>query len=179
MLYDVIRIQRVFFGVRYSKKSFEWLYNKKFPLISNAKKSFVNEKIRKVALNALIFVQDIFFCIACAVSFLVLTYYENDGMIRALPIITLFLGFVCYYFSFAKLVMLFSEAICFFIKIVIAYLCYFIVLPLRLIWRLLKKLYLLTYSSICGKILKVKIKRFSAREQKRVLRMSRVGFIDS
>lgn len=115
VLNDVNRIIRVFCGVAYSKKHFGKLYEVDLPIVHRPLGKREG-KIHNKALSLLIFFQDIIFFIVTGIGITVLNYEFNEGRFRFYTVLGVFIGFVLYYFTLGKIVMMVSEGIVFFIK---------------------------------------------------------------
>ena len=115
-LYDAFRITRIFFGVRYTNKTFDRLFSLKLPFVKKEMRLKSQRNFEKISQGVVIFIGD-FICVICAaLGVIILNYAYNDGRFRFFTVIGLALGFLVYFFSFGKLVMLISEPIAFLIK---------------------------------------------------------------
>ena len=112
---DMNRIIRVFCGVRYSEKRFGKLYELVLPVVHRPLLRSEN-KFHKKALAVLLFFQDIIFFILAGVGIILLNYEFNEGRFRFFTVFAVFIGFLLYYFTIGKVVMMVSEGIAFFIK---------------------------------------------------------------
>ena len=117
-LYDVNRIVRVFFGVRYSKKHFDSLYSLRLPFSKKeiSLKNKTDKTKGKFIKGAVVLFGDLLSVTVAAVGIVVLNYSYNDGRFRAFTVIGTLVGFLIYYFSLGKLVMLACEPLAFLIK---------------------------------------------------------------
>ncbi len=175
VLNDFNRIVRVFFGVRYSSKSFEKLYS-----IFNIKYENNKDttKFGTLALNLIIIVQDIFLVITAGIGTILLNYYYNDGKIRLFSLLTLGIGFFLYYFTIGKLVMLISEPIMVIIRELVKYVVRVILLPIKYIVNLLIKSVNNIYLLIKKHLAKMMNIRYNIKEVKRLEILSKIGFIN-
>ena len=112
---DVNRIIRVFCGVRYSQKRFGKLYELVLPVVHRPLSRNEN-KFHKNALSVLIFFQDIIFFIIASIGMILLNYEFNEGRFRFFTVFAVIFGFLLYYFTIGKVVMMVSEGIAFFVK---------------------------------------------------------------
>lgn len=177
-VYDIIRIQRIILGVDYGGKTVKMLKEVKLPLLDRAKIKEKNGKaLAKTLVNVIIFIQDILFCIFCALTFIVLIYYMNDGQIRWIAFFGMAVGFAVYYFTFGKLVMLCSEYIVFAVKTVVRYAIFFVSVPIKFIFSNVKKSAAFVFGKVSLLHLKCKVKRFTESEIKKLKKESENGFI--
>lgn len=119
MVMDVHRLIRVCFGVRYSKKTFDWLYAKPLPFLHRPLRMEILKKPKRIFLNILIFIQDIVLLVVSAIGVVLLNYYFNQGRFRIYTVIAVLLGFLLYYFTIGKLVMICSEGVVFIFRAVV------------------------------------------------------------
>jgi hypothetical protein len=126
IVYDGLRISRVFLGARYSRRIADRLRRKELPLLPPPK-----ERQKSPFLGPVIFFEDLFFAIFGSVAFILMQYAENNGKFRFLAVAFTVAGFFIYRATVGRLVMLFSEIIAFFIGIFVRYLIFFTLLPFR------------------------------------------------
>ena len=116
ILHDVHRLTRVLLGVRYGGRRFDRLYAMRLPLVGKALGEQKEGKGRRIALPILIFFQDVLLFVVAGVGTALLNFYYNNGQLRLYTVVGLVLGFVLYYFTLGRLVMLLSEGIAFFLR---------------------------------------------------------------
>ena len=141
VLYDILRISRVFFGVRYSRRAFRHLYEKKLPYIKIS-----GERKESRFLGTLIFFEDLFFGIFCGVSTILLFYAANDGKFRFLALVCILGGFFLYRGTVGRPVMLTSELIAYGVEVVFRYAVFVGLLPIRMLIKFLRA----TLGRICA-----------------------------
>lgn len=170
--YDVVRIQRIFFGVSYGRTSAASLSEIKLPLISKYKKESPQKekKFSKIATGALIFAGDILFCVFAALVLIVFIYHSNDGKARWMIFFGAAAGFAAYYFSIGNVVMFFSQYIVFAIKCVTSYVLFFITFPIRLLLSLARR-------SLLRLGRQINMKIYTRSEMKKAINASKIGFI--
>lgn len=134
VVYDLLRITRVFLGAHYSRRAAKRLQEISLPLLRARKK-----KTESRALGFVVFLQDLLFCLFAAVAVILLFYEANRGKIRLPALLCVGVGFLLYRGTLGRLVMLFSEVIAFAIETVGRYLCFFAFLPVRLLGRWIGK----------------------------------------
>ncbi|MGM9646338.1 MAG: spore cortex biosynthesis protein YabQ [Eubacteriales bacterium] len=151
LLYDVLRISRIFLGINYVNKFTEKIKDIKLPLIENpmrksAKKR--DDKFKAVAVG----IGDILYFLLITPMAVVFTYQVNDGNIRWYLLFGMVAGFALYYFTVGKIIISVSEYIVFFIKTVFYYLSYFILRPIKkgalFLLCKIKKLFVIVKSKI-------------------------------
>ena len=126
VLYDCLRITRVFFGNHYSRRAARRLRQIKLPLLSPSK---TREESR--ALGIVVFFEDLLFCLLAGISLILLLYGFNNGKFRFLVIFFAGIGFVIYRGTLGRLIMTLSEIIAFSVETGIRYFLFFLLLPLR------------------------------------------------
>ena len=177
VFYDANRIIRVFFGVRYSKISFEGLYSLKLPFVKRPISLKSNRGVRKFAQNAVIFAGDMLSLLIATVGIIVLNYSYNSGRFRFFTVIGTLVGFLLYYFTFGKLVMLISEPIAILTKY--AFLSIFVIFgyPLMSFARFVAKNFKKCVF-LCSFTLENRYKKlYNIYEKDYLLEMSKNGFL--
>ncbi len=177
-LNDINRIIRAFFGVRYSKYSFDKLYSKKLPFV---KKPLERKEIgvaKNRILSLIIFIQDILLFVYFGCGIVVVNYYFNRGQLRLYTIAAALAGGAIYYFTLGRIVMAISEAIIFFIrgafKVVFFLLFYPISLIFKKIFGAIKKMRIKIKTSLAKK----RDIRYNESKQSELAALARRGFFD-
>ena len=135
LFYDLLRVTRIFLGAHYSRSLSEKLRKIELPLLSPYR-----EHEESPALGAVIFLEDLFFCVLSGVALSILYYEQNDGKIRPLVIAACALGFFLYRLTLGRLFLWFSEAAAFALDCIVRYLWYFLSYPFRAAWKLLRRI---------------------------------------
>ncbi len=176
ILNDVNRIIRVFCGVAYSKMHFGKLYEINLPIVHRPLGKSEG-KIHNKALSLLIFFQDIIFFIVTGVGITILNYEFNEGRFRFYTVLAVIFGFVLYYFTLGKIVMMVSEGIVFFIKAAILVIFSAILHPFVILGHFfakkLKKIALFLNITIAN----IRKKLYNINRKKRMIDMSSKGFL--
>ncbi len=178
--YDACRIVRVFFGVRYANMRFGGLFEWRLPFIKKA--ISVGDKsdkiIGKCIRNAVIFTGDFASVLFAFGGLIVLNYAYNDGKFRFFTLAGLLVGFLIYYATAGKLVMLVSEPAAFIIKYVFCSIFLIFAFPIKKIFQIavknIRKLHFL-YSFTLEKREK---KVYNIEEKICLLEMAKNGFAD-
>ena len=114
------------------------------------------KKFKGAVLCALTFAGDLIFCIFSAAAFIFLTYAVSDGEIRIFGFILAALGFTLYYISIGKGVIYLSGHIIFLIKILIYWILYIIIKPIKAVFafavHLIKRIFAATIGAVARKI---------------------------
>ena len=118
VFYDVNRIFRVLLGVRYSKKHFDSLYSLRLPFSKKeiSLKNAADKTGGRFIKGATEFLGDFLSVTVAALGVVVLNYSYNDGRFRIFTVIGTLVGFLLYYFTLGRLVMLVCEPLAFLIK---------------------------------------------------------------
>lgn len=136
---DINRIIRVFFGVKYSDKKFN-----KIRALAEKREKIKKKRISVKLLNLLIFIQDFLLMMSLGCGIVILNYYFNDGRFRLFSLICAVVGFLLYYFTIGKIMMLISEPITLILKLVFSTICYYISYPfaafIRYVLKIINKL---------------------------------------
>lgn len=130
VLYDAVRILRVFFGVSAYSLGARRLSEISFPLIGPLLPRHSPNKKRIWAL-LLLGVGDVLFALLAAVLFSVFLYVAASGYFRWFYLFGCGIGFFGYYFTVGKLVILSSETIVFLFRVFLRYILWIFLVPLR------------------------------------------------
>jgi|GEM_PF-2310325 len=186
VIYDVIRITRVFSGVTKTVRQRK-LETRRLPLVgafvsirslagfkekADEQRSRTLKFTSAIYKNTAIFIGDILFFFIVSPIFTVFIYYANSGKIRWYLLTGALVGFVLYYFTVGRIVMLFSGTIVFVVKSSVEFVIYFTVRPvvilLGAIFGAVKAAVLSVVASVKGVILIKKMKKHTARIEKSV-----------
>lgn len=144
VFYDVLRISRVFMGIRYAGKGAQALYERELPVL----KKYVSPPTSRagIFLQTAIFLQDILFGVVCGITLILVLFFCVDGQFRAMAPLGMLLGFIVYYKTLGSLVLRFSQMVAFFLRAFFMYLCALLLLPFRLLLWLWRK----TFGRLAG-----------------------------
>ena len=175
-LNDANRIIRVFCGEVYSKKHFGKLYDLTLPIVKRPIKR-KESGLRKKGLSVLIFFQDIIFFVIAGIGITVLNYEFNEGRFRFFTVFAVVLGFIIYYFTVGKIIMMLSEGIVFIIKatilIIFSAICRPFVIFGRFFAKKLKKIALFLHITIAN----MQKKLYNINRKKKMMEKSSKGFL--
>ncbi len=177
VLNDLHRLTRIFFGVRYSKKRFTRLYEARLPLLGRAVGEIGTGKIKRVFLPALIFLQDVLLFSFAAAGVAILNYYFNYGQFRLYTVFATLVGFVVYYFTVGKLVMLFSEGIICLARIALTMLFFLLTRPFVFLFRMIRFVLLKISAKIKEAIANRRKRLYNIRMRDHMLREAEQGFL--
>lgn len=176
-VYDVFRILRIFFKITSCpSRSADRLYSVDYPLIGSISTGNVRSKTIG---SVMLFVSDVLFSVIAAIAVVLVAFFENDGKIRVECLAITAIGFVIYYVSAGRLVMLFSAYITFAIRLSGAYLRYLLLLPIRLIYGILRKLYVRLYAYVDLRVKHYIITKDSKKYTSYIESMSRKAFLEN
>ncbi len=176
ILNDIHRLIRVILGVRYSKNRFDRWYEKEIPFLNRPIVRNHSSKKNKTVLSILIFVQDLILFSFAAVGTVTLNFYFNNGKFRLYTIAALIMGFLLYYFTLGRLIMLLSEGIVFVLKAFLSILFHFLLVPFKKIVGFFGKNIKKLYRKAKKTIAKLQKKRYNISKQESVLKEAEVGF---
>ena len=175
---DISRIIRAFLGVRYSKKSFERLYSLKLPFVGQIAQERSAGAWKRRALSVLIFFQDILLFVYLGCGVVVLNYYLNRGQFRLYTIAAAAVGFVLYYFTLGRIVMLLSEGIIFLIRAIFKMFFYIISRPFVLIFSVLSGILQKILKKLRSAIEKRRSVRYNKEKRTELMVLSERGFLE-
>ncbi len=174
VLYDVFRVLRI---SRLSQSTDESGFLKK---IKPKKPLFKEKKGAKKAVSAvndlLVFIEDILFFIIAAAAEILFFLGENDGEIRIYCIIFTVFGFFLYIKTIGRIVIYFSSKIIFFVRCLLYWMFYIIIVPVRYILRVFCKLGNVVYAVTAGKIVSALKKKRSDALKNDFLKSALDGF---
>jgi hypothetical protein len=129
-LYDLFRISRVLLGFSEYTSAARKLYAAPLPLIGSVcrpGKTSVRNRIE----HALIALGDVLYGILSGCVFSVFLYVAASGCFRWFYLAGAGIGFLIYYFTIGRIVVLSSDVIVYVLRLVAAYVRYFLCLPVR------------------------------------------------
>lgn len=163
VIYDFIRIIRCLLGIRYNTKIIKVFDKVQLPLIKKTNKN--KKRYNSLKENVIIVVTDIAYFFVITVFTSIFVYSVNNGRARWFMYVMFILGFMLYYFTVGRLVILLSGMITFFIRAIFAYVLFFIRAPFIPLVRGLRA-FCIKAKACIGKRSKVKKDN---RETKKVL----------
>ena len=93
VLYDLHRIIRVLFGVRYTQNRPQMLFAHPLPLLRRPLREIRQGRMKKMLLSVVIFFQDVFLGCAAGIGLVILNYVFNDGQLRFYTVLAMTAGF--------------------------------------------------------------------------------------
>jgi hypothetical protein len=174
LLYDALRISRIFMGVKYAHKTVEKLDLLNLPLIGRAadKKSSKGMKIFKNSVvDTVVFIEDIVFFIICAAVLVVCIFAASYGEARSFAFAGCAAGFFAYFFTLGRLVMFLSEYVVFGIRTFIRYFIFFTINPILWLYKRIKYIIIRETKKLAAFISR---KISSARENIRAKKAKRI-----
>lgn len=131
-VWDIVRIIRVIFGVSsYGKQP------RRFPLYKRGVKDVFSAKRGKVFSYVFVAVTDVIYFTAASVVFILFLYVFNYGIFRWFIFIACIVGFLAYYNSLGRAVILVSTGIADYVKLFLNLLIFVILYPVKLSTRLI------------------------------------------
>ena len=169
-MYDCIRISRVLIGISQYTRMGKRLYERKLPLIGTVQPVSALEKHRLVRL-ILLSVGDLIFAVGAGAAFSVFLYHAASGLFRWFYLLGCGIGYLLYYQTAGRLVMLSSEALVFCLKAILRYMCWLLLAPVRALWWLFGCLCTCIRVHVCRPI----ARRLRHRRRVRFTRRTRKG----
>ena len=164
VFYDLNRIVRVFFGVRYTKRAYGRLYGIRLPI---SKREIVMGKSKGFLQSLVINLGDLLCVLVATIGLILINYGYNSGRFRFFTVAALIVGFLLYRFGIGRLVILITEPVAFICKYVFLSICDLLFSPLRkfciLIYKFVKKissLYIFTLENKIKKLYNIREKVF-------------------
>ena len=170
IIYDLNRIIRVIFGVRYTKK-YSRLYSLGLPV---SKKNVIMGRSHGFWQSLVINLGDLLCVIAAALGLILINYGYNSGRFRFFTVAALIVGFVIYRFSIGRIIILITEPLAFICKYIFLSICDILALPMRkigrFIFKIVKKissLYIFTLENKIKKLYNIRGRVFLSAETKK------------
>ena len=179
VLNDLHRLTRILLGVRYSQKRFERLYQARLPLVGRSVGEIGTGGFRRIALPVLLFLQDVLLFSFAAVGVAVLNFYFNHGQFRIYTVVAVLLGFLLYYFTVGKLVMLFSEGIVCLLRMALTIFLFLVTRPFVYLWRGICAVSEKIVRKIREAIANRRKKVYNIRVSRQLLKEAENGFLSS
>lgn len=139
--FDINRIIRVLFGVRYTQKAWRRLYDTPLPITKKKITPGTNPSRGRVIRQVVINLGDFSCLIFATVGLIILNYGYNSGRFRFFTVIGVLAGFFAYRYTVGKIVMLFAEPVAFLCKYCFLTILSIIDIPMGKIRVLLHKFY--------------------------------------
>ena len=180
VLYDVFRIMRVVVGVEYlgvAKKSTDYLYSRKYPLIGKIERR--ENKAKKYFLDIFVGVGDIIYCLFIGGVFCIFLYYSNDGIFRWHALAAASCGFFIYYKTLGAILITFAEIICVFLKIISKILLFAIAFPFKFMYNIIISILKALFKPI-AKFFILRYRRIATKHRMKVLLAeAKSGFLEN
>lgn len=174
VVYDVFRVIRI---ARLPGETYDGGILKKFkpqkPIITFGKGV---KKAASAANDAVVFIEDMIFFIVCAAAETVFFLAENDGEIRIYCIIFTVLGFFLYMKTAGRCVIYFSSKIIFFVRCLLYWIFYIIIVPVRYVLRVFYRVGAALYGVSVGKTVAAVKKKYSDVLKNDLLNAASDGF---
>ena len=177
VLYDLHRIIRVLFGVRYTQNRPQMLFAHPLPLLRRPLREIRQGRMKKMLLSVVIFFQDVFLGCAAGIGLVILNYVFNDGQLRFYTVLAMTAGFFLYYVTIGKLVIFLSEWIVFFLRAIFAILLYLLSRPVVWIYTVLEKTVKKTSSNLKKALANHRKKVYNINKVKNSLQLADHGFL--
>ena len=174
ILYDVLRLSRVMLGYRYIS-SRSAIINNGFTQRFRNKNSI--DISQKALFRVILFFEDVFFVCIYAILFELLLFYGNSGEFRIVFLIAILLGFFVYYFSLGRITILFFEVWVIYLRSLIGYALYYVLLPIRFITRKMLDILKKIIAFLKMTLENILIKRYNKKERTLLLELSKKGMI--
>lgn len=177
-LHDVNRIIRIFFGIRRTGKIFEKLYEIDMPFRKGKRMLRERKKAGRSIEIIITFLGDILWWLFAAVGIILLNYFFNKGVFRAFTVFGMAVGFVLYYFTLGKLVMMLAEAIVFALKYTFFALCGVLGYPFCIFLRIFLKIFKKAAYLLGNSLEKWRKKMYNIMGRKKMLQKASRAFLD-
>ncbi len=173
IVYDLTAILPAICGRVFDIKLNERLGGIYLPLIKRPLKRYTTAHGR-VSRTLSIFFHDLLFMITAGIVVSLVVYRFNDGRWRVGGLVCLCVGYAIYRVILRRLVLCFTELLRFAIRVLAAYIAFFVLLPIKWGANKLRVFYKMFRSQQIEKY----IRQYSEKEKKRILRSTREGSLD-
>ena len=149
----------------------------RIPLVGRRLGEIGAGRVKRTLLPMMIFLQDVILFVFSAVGISILLYYFNYGRFRLFSVFATLLGFVAYYFTAGKLVMLFSEGIICLLRMTGMLFFYLATRPFIFLWRWIRAVTLKFLGKIREAIAKRRKRLYNIRMISRLMKEAEFGFL--
>lgn len=156
VIFDVGRATRSYFSCAPKNKKIALFYGLKIPFSRRILNQNSGRKVNRVFENTVIFLSDVFFVFYSGFGLAKINFSYNDGDFRFLTLIAFGVGFLLYYFTFSKIILLAFEFLVFLLKGLVGVVC-----------AIIGKPFLILYNNLVKKIKKIYGKLRLRLEKKR------------
>ncbi len=143
LLYDVVKLTRILFGICSYSETAKKLNNTKLPFLKE-KSSRQDGKKGGVTAFVFVFFGDIIYSLLCGAAYSLFLFHAIEGHVRWYFILSSAFGFFFHYFTLSKFNIIVLEVLFFLMKCGIMYLWMVFFLPFRILYRLIWYLFRLT-----------------------------------
>ena len=137
LLYDGMRLLRALGGERFDSRPAAWLRQRRMPGLSPALFTRPPRKGGERLRTLLLITLDLLFMAAAGLLFSVFVYWQNDGQLRAMFLVGVFLGFFAWHVTLGRFSLAVSELLALLLRVLLAYLLLGVRVPLLFAARLL------------------------------------------
>ena len=174
VLYDILRLSRVMLGFHYISSKSAIVKNKfteRFPIKNNI------DITNRILFKIILFLEDLLFVLTFAAVFILALFYGNGGIFRVVFLIAILLGFAAYYFSLGRITILFFDVWVIYIRTLICYLVYYLLLPFKYVIGKIKLILKKIFAIFAQRLENIKIKGYNKKERERLISLSEIGMI--
>ncbi len=133
--YDVLGLNRVFFGGSFSPRTAAYLQTLRLPWLRSRQRAVGKGRLLKIA----VFFSDFLFCVIAGCFVILLFYQFNSGKIRIPALVCVAVGFVLYRMTLGQLTAVFFEWVIFLSKTAVRYVAFFLLFPFRRVGSRVKR----------------------------------------
>ncbi len=139
LIFDVGRAVRSYFSCLPKSKKIVSLYSVKVPFSSGILNKNSGKKRNRILENIILFFSDFFFVFYSGFGLAKINFSYNDGDFRFLTLVAFAIGFLLYYFTVSRLILLLLEIFVFVIKYPIGVICALTGKPFLKLYNILVK----------------------------------------
>lgn len=173
VVYDIIRIFRIFRGDRFNIPFLsvnKFLSCSFFRFYENSRKSNRHPYLNYL----LIFIEDILFCLITCTMLLILIYAFNYGRVRLFSLLALVLGFLLWRVISSWTVFFVLQVVVYVIRVILFYFFYPLIILLKKIKKVIYKPCIILYNTLREKFTVKKTNEINSKSRKKTLSVNNV-----
>lgn len=140
VFYDFIKLSRICMGLSSYSGKVAKLYQVNLPVLGCIHPGKVLKKKGHFYSSVLFFIGDVFYALICAVLYSLFLFHAIRGQVRWYFVVASAIGFLIYYFTISRIILVFLEFFVFCVRIFIKFALTIVLFPFKTILMFIRKI---------------------------------------